>query len=364
MSKLLMTSNTIDQFLNRGNNNLDLIRILCAYFVIYSHAFVISPAIGENDILYKLTLLSYVSFGGVAVKTFFLISGLLVTNSILSNGRILNYIGSRFFRVYPAYAVTIIITALLIGPWLSNLSFVDYFSSRDVWLYVLRTLKLDVQYTLPGVFENNNINAVNGSLWTIPMELKAYFYLLLIYLFSLVFGPYKKIFIGLISLAILVEPFTPFKGILISKSNDPSIYLLYPFFSIGCLIAILKDKATTNSLLIISGLSLLLFFTCNDEKLKTALFYLFFTVSLLYFASISLLQKLKIKHDISYGIYLWAFPTQQIVASIYSSSPYMNILISILISSAIAYLSFRAIEKPSMLINKRIFNLKSLPTTA
>ncbi|MGQ6452431.1 acyltransferase family protein [Serratia sp. IR-2025] len=165
-----MKSVTIEKFIKRDNNNLDLIRIMCAYFVIYAHAFALSPADGSNDILYKITLLGYVSFGGVAVKTFFLISGLLVTNSLLSNGNVLNYISSRFFRVFPAYAVTVIISAVIIGPWLSNLNIESYFSSHDVWGYIYKTLRLDVQYNLPGVFVDNKLSAVNGSLWTIPME--------------------------------------------------------------------------------------------------------------------------------------------------------------------------------------------------
>lgn len=175
-----MKAISIEQFIKRDNNNLDLIRVLCAYFVIYAHAFVLSPSDGSNDILYKLTSLGYVSFGGVAVKTFFLISGLLVTNSLLSNGNIAKYISSRFFRVYPAFFVTVLISTLLIGPFMSNLSLSDYLSSREVWGYITKTLKFDVQYNLPGVFESNNLRAVNGSLWTIPMEVKAYFYLLLI----------------------------------------------------------------------------------------------------------------------------------------------------------------------------------------
>ncbi|QXX94419.1 acyltransferase [Serratia marcescens] len=349
-----MKAITIGQFIKRENNNLDLIRILCAYFVIYAHAFVLSPSEGSNDILYKITLLGHVSFGGLAVKTFFLISGLLVTNSLLANGRIINYVSSRFLRVFPAYALTVIVSALIISPWLSTLSLFDYFTSSDVWSYVIKTLKLDVQYHLPGVFSNNATNAINGSLWTIPMEVKAYSYLLLIYLASLLFGPYKKLFIAFISIVILVEPFTPLKGHLIAKSDSPSIYLLYPFFAIGCLLAILKDRVTTRDLLATAIIALIAFFIVNDEVGKTALFYVFATMLLLYCASTSYLKRLKIKNDISYGIYLWAFPTQQVIASVFVASPYINIVLSMFISSIFAYLSFKWVESPAMTINKRL----------
>ncbi|MCP1103856.1 acyltransferase [Serratia nevei] len=349
-----MKAITIGQFIKRENNNLDLIRILCAYFVIYAHAFVLSPAEGSNDILYKITLLGHVSFGGLAVKTFFLISGLLVTHSLLTNGRIINYIGSRFLRVFPAYAVTVVVSALIIGPWLSTLSLSDYFSSNEVWSYVVKTLKFDVQYTLPGVFSGNATNAVNGSLWTIPLEVKAYSYLLLIYLASLAFGPYKKLFIAFISIVILVEPFTPLKGHLIAKSDSPTLYLLYPFFAIGCLLAILKDRVTTRGLLATAVIALLAFFIIDDENGKTALFYVFASLLLLYCASTSYLKRLKIKNDISYGIYLWAFPIQQVIASVLVASPYTNIVLSMIVSSMFAYLSFKWVESPAMTINKRL----------
>jgi len=344
----------VSQFLQRGHNNLDLIRIACAFFVIYSHSFALSPAPGSNDILYSITLLGYVSFGGVAVKAFFLISGLLVTNSLLGNGNITHYIASRFFRVYPAYLVVIVAFALIIGPWLSSLSAGDYFLSRETRHYIIRTLKFNVQYTLPGVFSHNTLTAVNGSLWTIPMEVKAYLYLLVIYLVSLIFGPYKKVFIALISLAVLIEPFTPFKGVLISKSDDPSIYLLYPFFSIGCLLAIAKDKITTTSFLMLAVIALLLFFLIKDDLSKTALFYLFSSFLLLYLSSLSFINKINIKNDISYGIYLWAFPIQQTVASFIIASPYINILLSAVISSLFAYASFRLIERPAMQFGKKL----------
>ncbi|MGQ6515547.1 acyltransferase family protein, partial [Serratia sp. IR-2025] len=314
----------------------------------------LSPADGSNDILYKITLLGYVSFGGVAVKTFFLISGLLVTNSLLSNGNVLNYISSRFFRVFPAYAVTVIISAVIIGPWLSNLNIESYFSSHDVWGYIYKTLRLDVQYNLPGVFVDNKLSAVNGSLWTIPMEVKAYFYLLLIYLTGIIFGPYRKVFIAIISIAILIEPFTPLKGHLIAKSEDPSIYLLYPFFSAGCLLAILKNRITTSMLFALAMTAIIAFFLSDSDKAKTALFYIFASMSLLYASSLSLIRRLIIKNDISYGVYLWAFPVQQTIASLFVASPYVNILLSVVISSIFAYFSFNLIESPAMRLNKRM----------
>lgn len=349
-----MKTVSLGQFLEKGNNNLDLIRIACAFFVIYSHSFPISPFGDSNDILYKITLQGYISFGGVAVKTFFLISGMLVTNSLLSNGKPLTYVSSRFFRVYPAFVTTILITALIIAPVISNLPLRNYYSSTETWRYILNNLRMNIHYTLPGVFTENKLNAVNGSIWTIPFEIKAYFYLLLIYLFSLLTGSYRKHFIAMISLAIIIEPLTPFKGVMIAKSADPSVYLLYPFFAAGCLLSILKNKINNYGLLFLSILSLIAYLASHAEIYKLASFYAFSSLLLVFLASTAMIQKLKIKNDISYGVYLWAFPVQQIIASTSISSPYMNVFIAILISSAAGYISFIYIEKPCMKLNKRI----------
>jgi len=75
---------------------------------------------------------------------------------------------------------------------------------------------------------------------------------------------------------------------------------------------------------------------------------------LLYCASTPYMKRLRIKNDISYGIYLWAFPIQQVIASIFVASPYINMSISMIASSIFAYLSFKWIESPAMKINKRL----------
>ncbi|MGQ6455072.1 acyltransferase family protein, partial [Serratia sp. IR-2025] len=170
----------------------------------------------------------------------------------------------------------------------------------------------------------------------------------------IIFGPYRKVFIAIISIAILIEPFTPLKGHLIAKSEDPSIYLLYPFFSAGCLLAILKNRITTSMLFALAMTAIIAFFLSDSDKAKTALFYIFASMSLLYASSLSLIRRLIIKNDISYGVYLWAFPVQQTIASLFVASPYVNILLSVVISSIFAYFSFNLIESPAMRLNKRM----------
>jgi peptidoglycan/LPS O-acetylase OafA/YrhL len=82
----------------------------------------------------------------------------------------------RLFRIWPALIVCVLITVFLLGPAVSALSFRAYFANRETWSYLVRDILLNnIRYTLPGVFQGNHFpGAVNGSLWTLPLEVKCY----------------------------------------------------------------------------------------------------------------------------------------------------------------------------------------------
>jgi peptidoglycan/LPS O-acetylase OafA/YrhL len=57
-------------------------------------------------------------------------------------------------------------------------------------------------------------------------------------------------------------------------------------------------------------------------------------------------KRLKIKHDISYGIYLWGFLVQQIVQHfITDQTVYLKMFISAVIAVGLAFISWFVIEK-------------------
>ena len=73
------------EILPRGANNLDLFRIIAAAMVIFGHAYALVPVSGQSDPLAQW--LGFDSSGSLAVKVFFLLSGLVVTNSLLDKLR-------------------------------------------------------------------------------------------------------------------------------------------------------------------------------------------------------------------------------------------------------------------------------------
>ncbi|HHS9742997.1 TPA: acyltransferase family protein, partial [Raoultella ornithinolytica] len=348
--EMKMNGHFVGKLITRDNNNLDLIRLLASISVIIYHSFALNPQWGIIDPV--KSLFGYITTGGLAVKVFFFISGLLVTNSLLSRKSILQFITSRSLRVFPGLAFVVTITAFIIGLIFTSLPISEYFKSNQPILYVLKNMLLETQYFLPGVFEKNS-HGVNGSLWTIHYEVLAYITLGSLYLIGL--GKARWL-ASLLCLIIIIEPFMPYKGMLFASSDNNAIYLLAPSFALGALLAINKNSYRTNVYL-----PFLLFiaqFIFNNEVISSLLMCISMCLLMLHISSLKMVIGLNLKHDISYGVYLWGFPIQQIISQNLSVPPIVNITASILLTIAVAFASWFLIEKPSLKLAKKISDKK------
>ncbi len=148
-------------------NNFDLLRLLLAVGVMLYH-------------LHELTRQN--AFRGFSkltnptalVQSFFVISGFLIFMSYEKSKSLRDYLEKRVRRIYPAYVVVILL-CVAAGVFLTRLPLADYLS-RETLRYLASNLVFLVflQRTLPGVFENNLIHAVNGALWTLKIEVAFY----------------------------------------------------------------------------------------------------------------------------------------------------------------------------------------------
>ncbi|WP_413503312.1 acyltransferase family protein [Serratia grimesii] len=341
-----MSGISVGNIISRGNNNLDLIRLLAAISVIVYHSFPLNPQWGLTDPI-KDTF-SYMTTGGLAVKVFFFISGLLVTNSLLSRESTIHFVISRAFRIFPGLAFVLILTALVIGPIFTTMPFTDYFTSGQPLVYILKNLSLQTQYFLPGLFEGNKYG-VNGSLWTIHYEVLAYVVLLGIYLLGIGKSQWLS---SLVCICIIIEPITPLKGVLFASSDNNAIYLLAPCFALGSLLAINKDLYKSNITIPIVIFTSQFIFT--NEAISSLLMCLSVCLALLHISSLEIVKKIRIRQDISYGVYLWGFPVQQVISQSFHFGFFANVLLSILLTMAIALVSWVAIEKPAINFAKLI----------
>lgn len=148
-------------------NNLDLARFIFASMVVFVHAGVLigHPSLAPLDI--------YIS-SDIAVQAFFVISGLLIVQSFDRSRTFGSYLDKRVRRVYPAYLLVILL-AVVGGAVLTTLPLGDYLGLGTLKYLVFNLAFLNfVAPTLPGVFEHNPIAAVDGSLWTLKVEVSFY----------------------------------------------------------------------------------------------------------------------------------------------------------------------------------------------
>ena len=335
---------TVSDILKRDKNNLDIVRIIVATMVIWSHSFALSQGNGANEPLSRFLKVTYA--GELGVNIFFFISGLLVTNSILKKGSITKFVVSRFFRIFPALLLLLVITTFIIGPIVSKLSVIEYFSNSATWKYFLQNIYLKTNYILPGSFENNIWpNDVNGSLWSLTYEVACYIFLIVVFVLS---GNNKntqnKIIFVITILSIIPNHFLLH---FFERTYIPG-FVPMACFAFGSFFAVNQEKIKLDfKLLFALVLSLVLFW--RYIHLIQILFPLTISVFLLFFSTDKFVLKLKPKYDISYGLYIWHFLIQQIIILyIGSFNVYLFFIVSFVLTVLLAFLSFVLVEERSI----------------
>jgi peptidoglycan/LPS O-acetylase OafA/YrhL len=212
-----------------------------------------------------------------------------------------------------------------------------------------------VKYYLPGVFETNPYQgAVNGSLWTLPNEIKLYiglgltFYLYKIIKNKLEFLNFSYVILAftLLFLSKIIQSLTIGEGI----SNGDKLPFL---FLLGSCYCIYKDRLvnTINPIGFLLAIVLLIAtYIINHEIMKLSILLCIPTI-VLYLAyspkgKVLAFNKLG---DYSYGVYIYAFPVQQTLIHAFPSiSLIQHMLLSSIIVLFLATLSWHFIEKPSI----------------
>lgn len=150
-------------------NSFDVLRLLFAAIVVIGHGMHLS---GVSD---YLPFIPYFDTT-VAVMGFFILSGYLILSSALKSKTLMDYYEKRARRLLPAYITIVVLCALLLSL-MSDYDIYHYFTHSELWKYLGFNLAFlnFLQPDLPGVFQNNPLStAVNGSLWTIKIEIAFY----------------------------------------------------------------------------------------------------------------------------------------------------------------------------------------------
>lgn len=305
---LLNLSNTrLADILPRGKNNFDFIRLSAALAVIFGHAFYLHPSHGRIEPMLYLSGVDY--SGSLAVDVFFFISGILITRSYAESHSALRFIILRLGRIWPALAVCVLMTTFVIGPIVTTLPSNEYAKRPETLQYLLTNICMyKTQFALPGVFENNLLKTgVNGSLWTIPVEVRCYLFVLAAGLMGCLSNRSTLNFTCLAAIFayyLLGEKTEYFADILKVKACGP--------FLLGALCFANRDSIPLDWKCLLGLYLMWFFFRTSDYKYY--LFILFLLYSVIFVAGQTLICRIKLPGDFSYGVYLYGFLTQQLLA--------------------------------------------------
>lgn len=93
------------------------------------------------------------SLSYAAVNAFFILSGFLISDSLERRANVFTYAASRALRILPALALLSLATVFIVGPVVTSLKPVDYWTNAQTWLYPVRVLGfLDTEQGPAGIY--------------------------------------------------------------------------------------------------------------------------------------------------------------------------------------------------------------------
>jgi peptidoglycan/LPS O-acetylase OafA/YrhL len=349
------SSKTLGDFLVGRDNYFDLIRLIASVLVIYSHAHPLSGS-GLEDPLYRLSN-GQITLGNLAVYVFFVISGLLITQSYLYSNNLMTFLKSRILRIFPGLVGVLLASTFIVGPLVTTMSLKEYLFNDGIVQYLKAVFLFPMQWNLPGVFENNAYKGViNGSLWTIPFEFICYLLVGALGFVRLLKHRYLMLLITSSSFYYFIfsSTISPAGGGHVFGLEVGTLVELTVFFLMGSLACLFKDKIYINKEITMIGI-FILFISMYYGGFKP-LFAIFGSYIIMYFAFLpkSIFSSITKYGDFSYGVYLYAFPIQQTVTYFYGgkTTVWINFLISVPVTFMFAIASWYLVEKNSLKLKK------------
>lgn len=358
-------SGTIERQFDSRNNSLGFLRMVFAVMVLIDHAFPLGGFHGGTDPMWGWTN-GQESLGGLAVAGFFVVSGYLVTKSFFDSNTAVRYTWKRVLRIFPGFWVCLLVTVLVFAPIAYHYEFHTlhgYFNSgvESPWNYLRSNALLTMhQYNIDGLLSSTPYQhsgypqAFDGSLWTLIYEFKCYIGVALIGTLGLMWR--ARISVLVISLifwvAQLQDSIHPTRLHGWPLLGDPNMARLAFIFTVGMLFYLYRDKIPmSNTLALVAAVVFVI-------GMRTGLYVGIGQVAWAYLV-LWLAIRLPLKRfdkfgDFSYGMYIYAFPVEQLLAlyGVYRWGYVPYVTLSVAFSLVLAVASWFAVEKPFLSLKR------------
>ena len=345
------------QRFGKHDNAFGFLRLLLASLVIVSHTPEIVDGNRSRELLTRL--FQTITFGDFAVDGFFVISGFLITGSYFSSSSTLSYLRKRVARIYPGFIFASLFCVLIVGPATGA-----YFTGGILGAItsIFGHIALLLPPAMKNVFAGTNYSVLNGAAWTIQYEFACYLMIILLGWLKLL---RSSIFVGVASVAcLLLASFAPALGEFLNRlplnniiliGDRIAIFRLAGMFLAGTLFYLHQDRIPIRKSYLFLAIPCL-YVALSSPKFANVGFAIFGSYILLATASLgsgTILAKINNRNDISYGVYLYAWPIEKVLIWMGLSGSLLVLGLSTFVLAAIAgAVSWFLIEKPAMKLGR------------
>ncbi|MFM9937198.1 MAG: acyltransferase family protein [Novosphingobium sp.] len=342
---------TLADQIGRRDNSIDQLRLFAALAVVLGHSWHLTLGPEARPPLQDYTVFG---FHSLAVHVFFFLSGLLVTESARRHaGSPLRYIAKRTLRIFPALvvnAVAVPIVLVAVGAWTGV-------GAAEMARYALRLVTLfTIEFAHPGAFAHAPFaGAINGSVWSLRYEILVYGLLIGASLCGALERPWRRAgFLALLLVIVLagygVAPHAKGGALYVLAEGR---HVLFSFL-LGVAAHQFAGRIPLHPVVGIPGIALVVAGAVlgNTMLRETGVIWLTCTATLLLAFPAGRCRKLP--HDISYGVYIYSWPLQQLTVFLAATrfgvalSPVALFLICVGPLILIALASWSWIEKPAL----------------
>lgn len=331
-------------------NALNACRLVLATEVMLFHSFPLTGNAVESTAVLQLLF-------SVGVDGFFALSGFLITASWLRNPRVRDYLRARALRILPGYYVCLAVTAFVVAPVgvaLQGGSPMNLLLSSAPVEYVLKNIAvLQVKPDVGGTPEGIPYPGIwNASLWSLIFEIACYLAVAGLGVLGLAGRRWvSPVILALATVGALLLPPLTFPGVWTIPQLAVRAAIM---FAAGAVLYQWRDVIPARwslvavSLVIVAASGFL-----PDYRVVGALPLAYAVVVT---GVLLKSERLTIRTDISYGVYIYASPMQQLlaVAGLYTLNPFVFFGVSVAAVIPPALLSW-------FLVEKRALRLKSRP---
>ena len=288
----------------------------------------------------------------MAVDGFFLLSGYLIMQSWDAQPAAWPFLKKRLLRIYPGFIVASLLCAFIVGPLASVPS--EYFVAFDTANFMHGVLLLAIP-SIPRVFDGTPYAFVNGSMWTISREFMCYLFVLAAGVTGLLRLRHFCLGLTVVVFAALVR----FK-----LNNIPVVDLrLASFFLSGACYYTYRHSIRFNGRIAAAVTVITVIGLCSWRGAELVLASVG-GYALLYCAGkrSALLSRFNRLPDVSYGVYLYGWPTQKLLLW-YNPlmSPWALFAAAAPIAILAGAVSWYLIEKPALRFKGPSIHLQDRP---